>query len=988
MEKWLMEFLARLMLSVLVCRKKRKLDIQQRGPRTGIAVGRQFLPSLARSDRESVRIPLERCMMTIIEPPQAAVLGLEQTLLQALESHRDGKLEVAAGLYQSILQADPGHAVANHDLGALAVQMGQPAAGLHYFLAALETEPTRGQYWLSYIDALFQAGQKDDARQVLALARQQGLEGDDVDALALRLESGAGIGGPSSAVPTPARKVQRKERQPSRHEIDSLVTLFGEGRLADAMARAREMTVHFPSHWVGWKMLGVIFQQMGRNAEALLPMQKTVELSPRDAEAHNNLGIILKELGRLEESAASYRRALQIDGNYAQAHSNLGATLQQLGRLNEAEASYSQALRIDPNYAKAHDNLGAVLHDLKRLDEAEASYRRALHLNPDDAEVHRNLGIALKELGRLDEAEASVRRALTIDPRNMEAHCDLGTILFDSGRVNEAETCFRRTLELESDNFKAHNNLGAVLLDLGRPDEAEASLRCALAISPEFVEALSNLGISLRGLGRPEEAEASYRHALEIKPDSPDTLGNLGGVLHDLGRIEASVASYRRALEIDPDCARTHSNLLFCLSQIAETGAQKLFAEHCRFGAQFESRLRVKRPDFAGPRDPERSLRIGFVSGDFRNHAMAYFVEPVLAALSRFPRLSLHAYSNHAIEDAVTRRLRDCFAHWNSIVGLSDEAVAARVFGDGIDILIDLSGHTAMNRLPVFARKPAPVQASWMGYPGTTGLYAMDYYLADRLFLPVGQFDDQFTEKIVRLPASAPFLPSSNAPPINRLPALRNGHLTFGSFNRLSKFGPGLIALWSRLLCALPESRMLLGGMQEGERCDALIDWFAREGVVPERLEFHRRCDLDSYLALHHKVDICLDTYPYGGGTTTLHALWMGVPTLSLAGGTAAGRSGASILGHAGLEQFVAHNAAEFVEKGLLWSGKVAALAELRAGLRERLATSAIGQPALIAAALESVLRIMWQRWCAGLPPESFGVDRQTLAGFHREAGA
>ncbi|MCE9640839.1 MAG: tetratricopeptide repeat protein [Betaproteobacteria bacterium] len=900
---------------------------------------------------------------------------------QAVAEHQAGRLPEAGQLYRRVLEVDPAHPVANHNLGALAVQMGQPATSLPHFLAALEADPTQGKYWLSYIDALIRADQMDDARQVLALARQQGLTGSEVDTLALRLAGGAAIPTNAGQGPKSSRKAgSRKGNEPSPQEINSMVALFTAGRLDQAAAQARAMTERFPVHWVGWKMLGVVFQQTGRDADALAPTQKAVKLSPGDAEAHNNLGVILKNLGRLEESAASYRRALQINRNYSQAHGNLGATLQKLGRPEEAEASYRQALRIDPNYARAHGNLGAVLHDLKQLDEAEASFRRALRLNPNDAETHANLGITLKDLGRLDEAEASVRRAIEIDPDGLEALGNLGAVLLDLGRASEAEAAYRRALELDPDNFKAHNNLGAVLLELGRTEEAEASLRRALAIEPEFAEALSNLGISLRDQGRLEASEASYRRALDIKPDSADTLGNLGGVLHDMGRIEDSVASYRRALEIDPDCARTRSNLLFCLSQIAETGPEELFAEHCRFGAQFEPRLRAKWPSFDGPRDPERALRVGFVSADFRNHAMAYFVEPVLAALSRFPRLSLYAYSNHVIEDAVTQRLRDCFAHWNSVAGLSDEAMATRVFDDGIDILIDLSGHTARNRLIAFAGKPAPVQASWMGYPGTTGLSAMDYYLADRLFLPAGQFDDQFTEKIVCLPANAPFLPSREAPPVSGLPAADKGHLTFGSFNRLGKLSHSVVSVWSRLLRALPDARMVLGAMREGERYDSLIEWFDREGVSRQRLDFIPRSDMKTYLGQHYQVDICLDTFPYNGGTTTLHALWMGVPTITLAGNTTAGRTGASILGHVGLEEFVARDADDFMRKGVFWASRLEALSEIRAGLRHRIEMSEISQPQLIAAGLEQALRVMWRRWCATLPPESFEVSLENLA--------
>jgi predicted O-linked N-acetylglucosamine transferase (SPINDLY family) len=262
-----------------------------------------------------------------------------------------------------------------------------------------------------------------------------------------------------------------------------------------------------------------------------------------------------------------------------------------------------------------------------------------------------------------------------------------------------------------------------------------------------------------------------------------------------------------------------------------------------------------------------------------------------------------------------------------------------------------------------------------MGYPGTTGLRAMDYYLADRYFLPPGEFDSQFTEKLVYLPASAPFLPDKSAPPVNALPALSKGYVTFGSFNRLTKLRPSVIALWSRLLRALPDARMVLGGMPQEGSYDALVEWFARKGIVRERLSFYARCDTAAYLALHHQVDMCLDTFPYTGGTTTNHALWMGVPTLTLAGHAPPGRQGAAMLGHVGLEAFVAEDAEDFQAKGLSWAGDLAALAAVRAGLRERCEQSPVRRPGAIAAGVESALRTMWQRWCAGLPAESFEVS-------------
>jgi predicted O-linked N-acetylglucosamine transferase (SPINDLY family) len=544
-------------------------------------------------------------------------------------------------------------------------------------------------------------------------------------------------------------------------------------------------------------------------------------------------------------------------------------------------------------------------------------------------------------------------------------------------RLSEAEASFRRVLELKPDYAEAHFNLGNLLDEAKRLPEAEASYRRALELKPDYADVYYNLGTLFLEAQRLPEAESSFRRALELKPDFAEAHNNLGATLKELGLPDDAVTCYRRALEIKPDFAEAHSNLLFCLSHSGVMDAQALFVEHCRFGEQYEAPLRVNCLPHNNSRNSERCLQIGMVSGDLRNHAVAYFIEPVLAHLAGYPQLTLHAYANHVIDDSITQRMRGHFAYWHPIVDLSDVTLAQKIRDDGIDILIDLSGHTAENRLLTFARKPAPVQVSWMGYPGTTGLKAMDYYFTDRFSLPKGQFDDQFTEKIVCLPANAPFLPSEDAPAINSLPALSNGYMTFGSFNRLSKLSPSVIALWSQLLRALPDSRMLLGAIPEEGRYDILIEWFEHNGIARERLSFYGRCGMDAYLGLHHQVDVCLDTFPYNGGTTTCHALWMGIPTLTLAGATLPGRVGAAILGHVGLEGFVAHDAADFVQMGLFWADNLAALSDIRTGLRERFANSAMGQPALVAAGVERALRTMWKRWCADVQPESFEVSLQ-----------
>lgn len=958
-----------------------------------------------------------------IAPPVTLDEALAQALEKALACHAAGYWCEAEQLYRAIVQARPDHPQANHQIGLIEVQRQQPAAGLAHFLAALEAAPDVSQYWLSYIDTLLLAGQTDTARQVLALGQQQGLTGDAVEALVLRLavdEPGrpsqeASEPKPSGRGHKPSRKAAADHMgKPSAEEEDALLALFAAGRYSEGEPLAGALTKRFPQHGFGWKVLGVMLKSLGRNAEALPAMQKAARLLPRDEQVQSNLGLVLADMGQLLEAEACHRRALKIRRDFAEAHYNLGNALHIQKRHKEAEASYRRAVALKPAFALAHCNLGNTLMDQGRLAEAEAAYQRTLALDPGVAEAHCNLGRTLRVQGRLDEAENSYRRALALNPAYATAHSNLGDTLRALDRLSEAESALRRAIECKPELAEAYYNLGNVLSDQDRDTEAEAAWRGALSCKPDFPEVLVVLAVALKEQGRISEAEESLRRAVEYRPGFAEAQYNLGNIFRDHGRLDDAEARFRCALDLSPDlavawvnlgvtltemgryseaevvCRRAmalkpddavaHSNLFFCLTHNEKIDAAALFAEHCRFGEHFEAPLRTAWTPHSNRQDPERCLQIGFVSADLRNHAVANFIEPVLAGLAKYPLLSVHAYSTHKDEDHVTHRLREHVAHWHPVSGVTDSALAERIREDGIDILIDLSGHTAHHRLLTFARKPAPIQASWMGYPGTTGLQAMDYFLTDRFLLPVGEFDWQFTEKIVCLPASVPFLPFSAAPPVSPLPALSQGHITFASFNRPTKISASTIALWSQLLAAVPNSRMLLGAMRPDRRADELIEDFARNGVARDRLSFQARCDMNAYLERHRQVDICLDTFPYTGGTTTLHALWMGVPTLTLAGDTAPGRQGASILGNVGLDRFITRNAMEFVARGIEVTADLVALASLRADLRERLRQSAMGQPDLIAASLARAMRIMWRRWCDGLPAEAFEVQARDVA--------
>lgn len=602
--------------------------------------------------------------------------------------------------------------------------------------------------------------------------------------------------------------------------------------------------------------------------------------------------------------------------------------------------------------------------------------QRAAVLMPDDAEVFSNLGNALQNLGQLDAAVRHYQQALALKPDFADAYNNMGAALQDLGQLPAAVASYQAALALKPDYADAHNNLGSAFQDLQQFAEAMASYQTALNCKPDFSMVHNNLGVLQNSLGQFNEAAASYRHALALDPDFAAAQNNLGNVLLCLGQAEAALTCYRKALSLTPGSAMVHSNLLFCLSHCEAMDAQELFAQYCRFADQFEAPLRPHWPQHGNPKLPDRCLQIGIVSADLYDHPVANFIEPVLAHLASDPQYTLHAYYNRHTEDGTTQRLRGMLRHWHPIAGLSDLALAQKIHADGIDILIDLSGHSAKHRLLAFAHKPAPIQLSWIGFPGTTGLQAMDYYLSDGLVLPYGQFDRQFTEKLLYLPAWAPFLPFEGAPPVNPLPALRQAHVTFGSFNRINKLNVALIAAWSQLLRALPDARMVLGNMPPRGQYDTLIGWFAKEGIAPERLDFHSRSSMPEFLALLHQIDLCLDSFPFNGATITCHALWMGVPTLTLSGATIPGRACAGLLGHVGLEAFVAHDRRQFVEKGVYWAAHRTELAALRHGLRTRFKQSALSRPDLITAALTRALRTMWQRWCAGKPAQSFQVNQ------------
>ena len=643
--------------------------------------------------------------------------------------------------------------------------------------------------------------------------------------------------------------------------------------------------------------------------------------------------------------------------------------------ITAALANYRDAQPGLPNNAEVHYNIGKALRLMEKNDDAEAAYRRAIELKPAHILALSDYADLLRETGRNEQAIPIYQAALLLDDGHAQTYNSLGMALQSMGKLDLAIEAYTKMLARQPNSPVAHNNIGSIQQIQGQLEEAMQSFERALEIDTRYVGAHYNMGICLMNLGRLDESLESTARALQIDSNHLQAHTNMSAVLFGLGRNDEAIERCRLTLKKNPQWEYLHSNLLFLISHSGQLEPAAMFAEHLRFANQFEAPLRAAWPRHANVRDPERRLRIGFVSADLHSHAVANFITPIIENLCHAPGLEILAYANSRHDDAISKHLKGLVSVWRQVELLSHEELAQLITSDAIDILIDLSGHTGHNRLLAFARKPAPLQASWIGYPGTTGLQAMDYYLSDRFFSPPGLLDDQFTEKLVCLPACAPFLPSQDAPSINPLPASENGYITFGSFNRPSKISREVIARWSQLLRALPSAKMLLAAMPDTQVSDKLCSWFANEGITIDRLSFHARTNTHDYLSMYHLVDVCLDTFPYTGGTTTCHALWMGVPTLTIPGLSLPSRASAAVNLQVGLDDFIAHDGEDFVNKGLQVAGDITHLAALRAGMRARVENSAIGQPALIAAGVESALRTMWQRWCANLPAMPFEVE-------------
>jgi len=509
--------------------------------------------------------------------------------------------------------------------------------------------------------------------------------------------------------------------------------------------------------------------------------------------------------------------------------------------------------------------------------------------------------------------------------------------------------------------------LGAIALERGEKELARERFEIALGLAGIRQGALCNAAEANRQAGHPARALELCARALALDPGHGPAMHIQALALQSCWRMDEALEVYRRLVQQQPGLSQAFAGYLFLLVLLGEAPLA-VRAAHCRWAELNAEPLRERGAGWANTRDPQRRLRIGYVSADFREHAAASFIEPILAAHDP-AACETYCYSSTENIDATTAQLRALAACWRDVRWQDDAALARMVRADAIDILVDLSGHTSGNRLGVFARKPAPVQIAYLGYPATTGMSAMDYRITDASVDPPGASDGYYTEKLLRLPHSLwCYRPSASVPEPGPLPALRSGRITFGSLNSMLKLTPQMIALWSRLLLSVSGSRLLIAAVPEGEARARIAAEFSRHGVPAATLQMHGPMDLARFRELHAQVDIGLDSYPYNGAATSCDALWLGVPVVSLTGGLLWSGCGLSLLSTVGLPELVAHGQEDYLRIARALALDLDRLAQLRAGLRQRLRASALMDEAGFARALEALYRGAWRHWCGQAP--------------------
>ncbi|GBF98706.1 UDP-N-acetylglucosamine--peptide N-acetylglucosaminyltransferase-like [Raphidocelis subcapitata] len=775
--------------------------------------------------------------------------------------------------------------------------------------------------------------------------------------------------------------------------------LLAAGNVPGAYASLMAALAGEPSHVPALLDLAALYSARGLLAEARDALEHAAAASPGDARVAEALATVLTDLGtatkcagRLDQAVELYSAAAAAWPALAAAHYNLGVVASEAGRARWPEAleHYARAVAANPGYAQAHCNAGVIHREEGRLEEAVAAYEKALAAAPSHEVVRTGLAAALTDLGTATKALgdtargiALYERALAVAPRHADAAYNLAVALAEPGPAHAPDRAlflYHTAAGLRPDCAEAWNNAGVLHRERGELERAAECYLAALNIRPNFPQALNNLGVLYTSQGRAGEAIALLQAAVTAAPLYAEAWNNLGVAQRDIGDVAGSIASYERAAALAPEQPNAAQNRLLALNYARPGEDPWVCAEHAAWGRGFAARFQRLPPVSAGDRALQprgavggapRRLRVGYVSPDLFTHSVSYFAEAPLSHHDA-AAVEVYVYDCTPRRDAKSARLQQqaeaAGATWRCVESLGDDALAAVVRSDAIDVLVELTGHTAHNRLGVMARRPAPVQVTWIGYPNSTGLAEVDYRLSDATCdaLDTAQ---TFVEALVRLPGCfLCYTPPRDAPPVAPPPAAGRGFVTFGSFNALAKVTDEVLALWARVLAAVPGSRLVLKN-QPFACPQARALWMGRLaalGVAAWRVDLLPLAPSNAeHLAQYALLDVALDPTPYAGTTTTAEALFMGVPVITLHGRCHASNVGASLLSAVGLaaEGWVAGDADAYVARAVEAAADIPRLAALRAGMRQRVLGSPLCAARPFVARLEGVYTRLFQNW-------------------------
>ena len=728
------------------------------------------------------------------------------------------------------------------------------------------------------------------------------------------------------------------KHNPEKHEALQLLgsICIKTNRPQPAIDYITRATKLYPENYIYFYNLAIAFSQVNHINKSIENYLKSIELNNKCIDSYNNLGLLYEQMGKLEKACEIYKEGINNNKNVppeilislSNLYTNLGTALRKLGRAKEGIEYFQEAVKINPKNETAYNNMGNAFQDIGDMQSAIDYQKNAIKIKPNYAEAYSNLGNALCESGQFDEAVEVINKAIELNPNFVGSYINMGLVYVFQAKASKAIQFFQKALAINPNIVLIHNNLAGLYVDQGLLNKAIYHCKKALKLDPESESAYSNMGVAFSRQGQ----------------------------------IEKSIKNLKKATEINPKYYDAQSNYLFTINYDEKQSPAQIASEHFRWGNQFDHFHQSHTGDY-NKDDLDRPLNIGYVSPDFYQHSVAFFFEPVLEHHNK-EKFNVFCYADNALLDNVSNRLQTMCYKWRTTCGVSDEQLVDLFIKDKIDILVDLTGHTAKNRLLAFARKPAPIQISYIGYPNTTGLKAIDYRITDDIADPPGEDDEYFTEKLIRLPGCfLCYKPPKDAPDPAPPAAIKNKYITFGSFNVPPKTNKTVISLWSKILKNVPGSRLIL--KSKGFACETVkknfSEAFQLNGIDNNRISLISWIpSFQEHRAMYNKIDIALDTFPYNGTTTTCEALWMGTPVICLKGNRHAGRVGESLLSCLSLEDFICNDFHEYEQKAIQLANDIGFLSMIRKALRPIMASSPLCKAKEFTYRLERVYRKLW----------------------------